>query len=311
MEMFKPHLSVEDRLLVFDVEHDMTLVAEAALAARGEWLIFTESHVFPKPNLLERLDEVIAANSSWGALSCFSEPLVHNRLSRIEAGIYDEHIRSNLRNHPWLKVLDQCFVIRREVYEKSGGIEPEFGHFAEWLFAARLALAGGEVGFDDRPGVEHYYIGELADLEEFTKDFARGECRFFLKHGSDPARRLFPPFRMPAEGDHRGLKQVWRKWRSLTRFAMAGGVPVEERLRAVGAMVDAALRACPGHGWEALCIQAGIMMARWRVRGALLFGQEADAKKAIPHLSWALCRGGQEEGSSSSRIWSCFPPLLV
>jgi len=192
VESFTKHMGDGDQILYFPEEHDMNLVASGAKAARGDWLFFTESHVMPTDGLLEAMDREITKHPEWDGFSCRSIPIIHNALSKIEAEMYDRHIRENLQTHPWLKVLDQCFAIKREVYEKVGGFEPEFGHFSEWVFAARLKLAGFALGYAEQAEVRHYFAGNLRDLEKFTLDWGEGEVRFHTRTGEDPARALFP-----------------------------------------------------------------------------------------------------------------------
>lgn len=191
-ESFAKYIDETDQILFFPEDHDMDLVASGAKQARGDWLFFTESHVMPTDGLLQAMDREMADHPEWDGFSCRSIPIIHNLLSKIEAEMYSRHIRDNLQQHPWLKVLDQCFAIKREVYEAVGGFEPEFGHFAEWVFAARLKLAGCTLGYADRAEVRHYFAGNLRDLEKFTLDWGQGEALFHTQAGEDPARALFP-----------------------------------------------------------------------------------------------------------------------
>lgn len=188
-------LSPHDRLLRLPWHHDMPLVAEAARQAQGETLVFTEAHCLPKPDFLEQSAAIAAEHPEWAGFSGRSIPLTHNLLSEIEAEMYDQHISENMRKHAWLKVLDQCFIVRRAAYESCGGIEPQFGHFAEWLLAARLHRKGHKIGFDPRAAIEHYYVGDLDELEEFTLDFAAGQMLFAQQAGTDPCGDLFDEVR--------------------------------------------------------------------------------------------------------------------
>ncbi|MDA0657553.1 MAG: hypothetical protein O3C60_01820 [Planctomycetota bacterium] len=189
-------LGPQDRLLFVDANHDMPLVAAAARQSLGENLVLTEAHCLPRPDFLSQAATVFADQPTWSGFSGLSIPLTHNLLSEIEADMYAGDIQDHLENHPWLKVLDQCFVIRRTAYEKCGGIEPEYGHFAEWLLAARLHIHGFAIGHDRRPAIEHWYCGDLEELAEFTRDFAIGQMRFARNAESDPCGRLFDPVPM-------------------------------------------------------------------------------------------------------------------
>ncbi len=185
------YLAPHDRWIRLPCEHDMALVSQAAHEARGDVLVFTEAHCLPEPDFLEQCVTVLAERSQWAGFSCRSIPLTHNLLSEIEAEMYTADIQRNMQQHPWLKVLDQCLVIRREAYWAVGGVESEFTHFAEWVFAARLYRKGYQMGYDERPAVHHLYIGNLDALKEFTLDFVAGQMRFAQSANHDPCGDLF------------------------------------------------------------------------------------------------------------------------
>lgn len=191
LRMIREILLPADRLVQFPVSHDMDLVAAAADLVSGEVFVFTESHCLPETNLLEAAQRTLDAHPEWGGFSGRSFPLTHNLLSVVEAEFYEVGITQNLTQHEWLKVLDQCFVIRGEDYRAAGGIDPRYGHFGEWHFAARLRLKGIKIGYAPEVKVGHHYVGEMADLKTFTLDFAVGEMRCANQLNTDPCSRLF------------------------------------------------------------------------------------------------------------------------
>jgi len=56
-----------------------------------------------------------------------------------------------------------------------GGLEPAYGHFAEWHLAGRFHLNGIKIGYAPHVNVGHHYVGDMVDLEIFTRDFTEGE----------------------------------------------------------------------------------------------------------------------------------------
>lgn len=228
--VLRPH----DSLLKLQHKHDMALVAEAARRARGKLLVFTEAHCLPEHDFLEQAGAVLAENPGWAGFSGRSVPITHNLLSEVEAEMYAEDISRNLREHDWLKVLDQCFVISREAYFASGGIEPEYGHFAEWLLAARLHARGLRVGHDARAAIRHYYVGDLADLEEFTDDFTRGQMLFAEAAANDRCGNLFddvPEWAERYEADPAAVRIIARMMRSDLSCVLRGGPGLFGRLK--------------------------------------------------------------------------------
>lgn len=180
-----------DRLLKRPFQHDMPLVALAARLSANELLLFTESHCLPTSDALSTLLAVAAGHPQWAGFSCPTTPVVHNPLSQVEAEIYGSHIQRELESPGWLKVMDQCFVVRREAYFAAGGVRHEFGHFAEWLLAAEMHRRGLVVGMHPTRVLRHYYVGDLPELEAFTLDFAYGQIKYMAECRSEPASRYF------------------------------------------------------------------------------------------------------------------------
>jgi hypothetical protein len=187
----RARLPPPDRLLLHDHPHDLALSGRGAREARGELLFFTESHVLPDPETLRRTDEAVRADPGLAGLSGRSLRVTHNRFGEVEADMYEAEFRHGLEQHPWRKVLDQCFVMRREPYLEAGGFREEFGHFAEWLFAAQLYRLGYRIGYAPEVVLRHHYDGCARTLIEFAQNFADGEVRYHLQAGADPCRDMF------------------------------------------------------------------------------------------------------------------------
>lgn len=192
LEEIRSFLADGDLLLEFDQQHDMALIEEVACQASSGLLLFSESHCIPEPDALSYLVGIADANPDWDGFSAPTHGLTDNLLSRIECDIYSNDIRGKLQSHDWLRVLDQCFVIRRAAYDAAGGFRGEFGHFAEWLFAATMKMLGLKLGVAERAVVSHGYIGEYDELEAFTVDFSYGQIKYLHQHSREAAAMLFP-----------------------------------------------------------------------------------------------------------------------
>ena len=114
----------------------------------------------------------------WAGFSGRSIPITGNLLSEIEAEWYGPEIEFGMNEHPWLKVLDQCFVVRRSAYFQAGGFDPAFGHFAEWLLAARFSALGLKIGYAPTVRIHHVYIGDFGVWRRFTADFVHGQIAY-------------------------------------------------------------------------------------------------------------------------------------
>jgi hypothetical protein len=178
------------RLEFADIAHDIGLCAIGAARAQGKYLFFTESHCWPEPDVLALCIRGFEDHPEWSGFSCRSIPICHNRLSEAEAAMYQADIDYGMKVHPWRKVLDQCFVTRREVYEECGGLREELGHFAEWVLAAAYHARGRVIGYLEEARFHHYYIGRLSDLKTFTLDFVEGEIRYLSEGRREPGSEL-------------------------------------------------------------------------------------------------------------------------
>ncbi|MBR0716268.1 glycosyltransferase family 2 protein [Bradyrhizobium liaoningense] len=178
------------RLEFAESVHDIGLCAIGAHKARGRYLFFTESHCWPEPDVLALCTRAIDNHPDWAGFSCRSVPICHNRLSEAEADMYQADIDYGMKVHPWRKVLDQCFVTRRDVYEECGGLREELGHFAEWVLAASYHARGHAIGYLEEARFHHYYIGRLGDLAMFTLDFVQGEIRYLSEGKRGPGSEL-------------------------------------------------------------------------------------------------------------------------
>ena len=184
-------LGPQDRVLELDRHHDMALCAKAAASTKGEVLFFTESHCMPEPGTLAIADAVTRANPQWAGFSGRSIPITRNLLSELEAELYGPDIEFGMREHPWRKVLDQCFVVHRSPYFEAGGFDPAFGHFAEWLLAARLYALDLKIGYAPTVRIHHLYIGDFREWHRFTADFLQGQMAYLALEPRDPLTTMF------------------------------------------------------------------------------------------------------------------------
>ena len=183
----------QDRIEYTEETHDIALCAVGGKLARGQFLFFTEAHCWPEPDVLEKCLKTFAKEPDLTGFSCCSLRIVQNRLSNAEADMYDADIEFAMTVHPWRKVLDQCFVTHRDRYDEAGGFKAEYGHFSEWVLAASYFELGHKLGYEPDARFYHYYIGDLADLREFTRSFSDGEIRYFAQGLSEPGSRLLDP----------------------------------------------------------------------------------------------------------------------
>jgi hypothetical protein len=263
------------RLEFTDSEHDIGLCAFGATKARGSYLFFTESHCRPEPDVIELCIRAIDAHPDWAGFSCRSIPICHNRLSVAEAAMYQADIEFGMEQHPWRKILDQCFVTRRDVYWECGGLRQELGHFAEWVLAAAYHARGHSIGYFEEARFHHYYVGEIDELKKFTLDFVQGEIRYLGEARSDPGSELLE---VPIEWSSRseaGTSLARNALNALLRSSLAGGGgrPGEKLLALWRWAVPALLGDLGARGFARL--------EAWHARAVLLVLTVAGSSEAI------------------------------
>jgi hypothetical protein len=180
---FQEHILLNERsaaCLEFSTgSHDIDVCAVGAAKARGKYLLFTEAHCWPEPDVLERCLEAINTHPDWAGFSCLSLPVTYNRLSKASASMYLADIEHAVQVRSRPKNLYQCFVTAREAYEDCGGFKSGLGHFAEWELAASYFQRGYKIGYFPKARFHHYYSGSLSDIRAFTLNFVAGEIRYF------------------------------------------------------------------------------------------------------------------------------------
>jgi hypothetical protein len=164
-----------------------------ARKAKGNILLFSESHCVPAADCLEEM-RAFLDDKNMGGASCASiaaEPERNTNLQRMEHQVFEEGFAAFRTGDHWLKVLVHGFAIRRGIYEEVGEFEYRHGQFAEWALAAKLHSKGIEVGRAEKSRVYHYYSSDLGKIEEFIGDFTSGEISYRESHPAEYCERYF------------------------------------------------------------------------------------------------------------------------
>jgi hypothetical protein len=163
--------------------------------------MFSESHVWPAPDVLERCVARMNERPEWAGLVCGMKRVTVNRLGDAEADMYERDFESGSTSLRWRNINDAAFCTRRASYDAAGGLDVALGHFAEWVLAARYATEGLVVGQCPDIDLWHLYTGDLAGLRYFTEDFVRGEIAYVAR---DRALRREALIEAPSEWSCRG-----------------------------------------------------------------------------------------------------------
>ena len=294
LERIRRILTAQDQVLLRGEEHDMPLVVEGAAVAKGDVLFFTESHCWPEADVLEKCAEALRDHPEWAGFSCRSVRKTHNRLSVLEADMYEADIRHGMKHHPWRKILDQCFVARRDFYFRAGGFDASLGHFAEWLLAAKYYHMGMKIGYFPQARVRHFYIGEVEEWEEFTDDFVKGEIQYLarVEKDADPCADLFEPVPEWVKRHDwdasmaRGMAEVI--WQDLLHRRENRNLPREQQVphwRLLAQWTPAALTGAWG---ERLISALRCVFLRFRLMWQTRFSESGTLKAAMQHYIRSL-----------------------
>jgi len=205
-ERVEPLLGPSDRLIRNDDATEIELYDQAARAARGRLLIFTEPHCIAEPGFIEEMLAYLTRSGEAGACGR-TVAISPNRLARMEQVLYDEGFSTWSQPEHWCKVILRAFAVEKAAYLEAGGYETDYGRFAEFALAARLHSTGKRLGYAPAAAVEHLYTTSFAELIPPVDDFVAGEIRYRADQGAAHCERYF------------GIPEEWAARGELSRAA--------------------------------------------------------------------------------------------
>jgi hypothetical protein len=164
-----------DRLLRRTGADEMAQYDFGARAARGDWLLFTESHVEALPYCLTDLLEQVRRHDLAGA--CVRTLPLHyrSRVERMEHRMYHEAVAGWTRAGDWRTFTKRGVLVARSAYLDAGGLDSARQRFAETVLAQRLRDRGHRVGYAPRAGIRHQNPIFLKALLAYVWEYRRQE----------------------------------------------------------------------------------------------------------------------------------------
>ncbi|MFV0445954.1 MAG: Gfo/Idh/MocA family oxidoreductase [Planctomycetaceae bacterium] len=180
--LVQSRLRPQDRIICEAEANRARQYDAGARAARGRYLVFSESHCRPERELLRGLSDFFLLHDVDGA--CLrSIAISHNVVSRADANLCMLGFDQLRRDCDWRKFNVHGVALLTEAYLAVGGLQSRYENFSEMLLAADLRDAGYRLGFAGGAAVHHLYRHSPFDLHE-EESYARGERQYRRDHGS-------------------------------------------------------------------------------------------------------------------------------
>lgn len=146
----------------------------AAAQAAGTYLYLSEMHCVANPDCLA---EAIACaeREDYDYVCSNSSGINQNAISAGEQRIFENELENWKRNARG-KVTIRGFLIARTVWESTGGLQSEYGHFSEVMLGRTLGEAGKRFGYGDRSVIAHCNQTNLKELTNSLIQYGYDEC---------------------------------------------------------------------------------------------------------------------------------------
>jgi predicted dehydrogenase len=183
-------LAPGDRTLHLPGAPEIQLYDQGARSARGKIVIFTEPHCVVEPTYVEEMVEYLRRSGAVGAFGR-SVGINGNALARAEEILYEEGVQEWSKPDHWCKVILRGVAFEKRAYLEVGGLDTEYGRFAEFSLAAKFHASGKRLGYAPGAAVRHVYTTSFAMLEPHVIDFINGELDYRLDHRASYCERYF------------------------------------------------------------------------------------------------------------------------
>jgi len=168
-EALRPH----DQLVVEAGGGEIELYQRGADAARGEFLLFTESHAVPAPEAAEELLRHLDRTGAEAA-TLRSAHLARRGLAVLEERLGEAARAERTEAEWWAGVSLRGFALRRSLFRELGGFRTELERFAETALAIEMDRRGLRADEARDAVVRHGDCTRPAELEPALLALGRG-----------------------------------------------------------------------------------------------------------------------------------------
>ncbi len=280
-------LRPQDRVLLAPGAGEIELYQAGADAARGELLLFTESHCLPDKGVAEAVVRFFSEGRA-AAGSLKAGHISNGRLSRLEERMAREESAGRTRAGAWSWVSLRGFAIRAPVFRGLGGFRTELERFAETALAIELVRRGVAIPTIPEAVVSHAECASIRQLEAAALSLGRGRRAFRV---AGPLEHV-EPYIGPNEIEPAALNP--RAARAFCRFLARALVSAGGR-----GTVQALVRGLAAHAPAAVAGARGALLAE-RLRARLSLWRcllpASDVESRLPGFAAAfhgLVRSGE------------------
>ena len=172
------------------------------------------------PRWLSNLRAALYSRPAVGAVGCVSNNITNYQQISCDYHSVDEMFRfAEAYNHSdpakWerrLRLVGFCFLFKREIYEKIGGLDEQFspGNYEDEDYSLRIWQVGYEVLLCRDTFIHHFgsgsFLKALSDEERMAKGMA---CNALLKRNK---AKFLAKWHVPEDYQVRGLRGVFPDW---------------------------------------------------------------------------------------------------
>jgi len=252
-------LGPRDHLVREPSSNEAVLYNAGAKAATADWLVFSESHVVPRPEAASVLGHRLL-DPDCDAAILGSVHGIRSRFAAVDAELCDRESSTMRGLGLWRAVGLRGFAIRRETFNSLGRFTEEYFRFAETALAIRLVESGHQLEEFPDVALEHFDTDGPRELLIAMAIGRLGACRFWSAEPKLAASYFGCPAPRGGPGivDPTWARQVWQK---LLRALLGLDFKSVSKLAPLaGPKLFAALFAWRGQEWK----------ARWRAWGESL-----------------------------------------
>lgn len=144
--------------------------------AAGSELLLLNSDTLVTVNWLENLKAALYSRPDVGAVGPVTNSCANGQSIKVDYSSFDglqdfaaQYNRiSSEKWHTWLTLVGYCFLLRREVYEKVGGMDEIFspGNYEDDDYSIRVRLAGYNLLLCEDTFIHHYGMGSFKNNQD-------------------------------------------------------------------------------------------------------------------------------------------------